>query len=139
MREFKGAKGAVITGGKAVMILREDIPSIAYPGMWDFPGGGREGSETPIQCFLREVKEELGLSLDASCIVWQRTYPALDNPTLDSYFMVAIIPEELIEKIRFGDEGERWELMSFAEILSNQKVVPNKKVRFQDYLKSLPD
>ncbi len=30
-------------------------------GHWDFPKGHREGTETPIQTALRELKEETGL------------------------------------------------------------------------------
>ena len=29
---------------------------------WNFPGGGREGRETPLQNILRELSEELGVA-----------------------------------------------------------------------------
>ena len=32
--------------------------------MWDLPGGHVEQNETPEQCIVREMKEELNLTLD---------------------------------------------------------------------------
>ncbi len=45
------------------LILRDDIPTIAYPGMWDLPGGTVEPGETPHETIVREMREEIGLHL----------------------------------------------------------------------------
>ncbi|MBF0586139.1 NUDIX hydrolase [Prosthecochloris sp. N3] len=42
-----------------LLLLRDDKPSIPYPGMWDLPGGHIEAGETPHHCIQREMKEEL--------------------------------------------------------------------------------
>ena len=47
-----------------LLLLRDDIPTIPYPNMWDLPGGHVEPGETPEQCIVREMKEEIGLDLD---------------------------------------------------------------------------
>jgi 8-oxo-dGTP pyrophosphatase MutT (NUDIX family) len=39
---------------------RHDLPT--HPGEVSFPGGAREGAESPIDCALRETEEEIGLS-----------------------------------------------------------------------------
>ncbi|HEL0020985.1 TPA: 7,8-dihydro-8-oxoguanine-triphosphatase [Streptococcus equi subsp. zooepidemicus] len=36
---FSGAKLALISNGKILTILRDAIPTIPYPNMWDLPGG----------------------------------------------------------------------------------------------------
>jgi len=46
-----------------LLFLRDDIPSIPYPNMWDIPGGHVEEDETPEQCIVREMKEEMDLDL----------------------------------------------------------------------------
>ena len=59
---FLGAKLALLVGDRIVTILRDDIPTIPWPGHWDLPGGGREGDETPETCVLRELEEELAIA-----------------------------------------------------------------------------
>ncbi len=46
-----------------LLLLRDDIPTIPYPNMWDIPGGHVEKGETPELCIKREMKEEMGLDL----------------------------------------------------------------------------
>jgi hypothetical protein len=56
---FGGTKIALLCGDHAVVYLRDDKPGIPFPGMWDLPGGGREGNEGPIECGIREVIVQL--------------------------------------------------------------------------------
>ena len=59
---FHGAKLALFLGADIVSILRDDIEQIPFPDYWDLPGGGREGSELPVECALRETHEEVGVA-----------------------------------------------------------------------------
>ena len=68
--EFSGCKIALICDDKLLTILRDDISTIPWPNMWELPGGGREGEETPFECVQREVFEELGLKLEEADILW---------------------------------------------------------------------
>ncbi len=47
-----------------LLFLRDDKPGLPYRNMWDIPGGHVEDGETPEQCIVREMKEEMDLALD---------------------------------------------------------------------------
>ena len=58
----------VNSAGSVLLQLRDDIPSIPFPGMWALPGGMLEPGELPLDCILREVDEELGARLEPSTV-----------------------------------------------------------------------
>ena len=47
-----------------LLLLRDENPEIPYPNMWDIPGGHVEPNETPEQCIVREMKEEMRLDIE---------------------------------------------------------------------------
>lgn len=53
---------AILTSadGRFLMQLRDDIPTILYPGLWGLFGGHIETGETPEIAVEREVLEEIG-------------------------------------------------------------------------------
>jgi 8-oxo-dGTP diphosphatase len=124
---FGGAKLALYLGTRLAVILRDDRPGLIFAGHWDLPGGGREGEETPRDCALRECREELGLSVPETAIVWGRAFQEGGDI---KWFFVAQLPETAISTVVFGDEGQRWQLMAQGEFLAHPKAVP----AFQDRL-----
>jgi 8-oxo-dGTP diphosphatase len=48
-----------------LLFLRDDKPGLPYRNMWDIPGGHVEDGETPEQCIVREMKEEMDLTLNS--------------------------------------------------------------------------
>ena len=49
---------------QVLLLLRDDKPDIPYPNMWDIPGGHVDEGESPEQCIVREMKEEMDLNLE---------------------------------------------------------------------------
>ncbi len=131
---FHGAKIALICGGDLVAYRRDDKPGIPHPGLWDLPGGGREGDETPEQTVLREVEEEFGLTLDPACISWRRRYPSVDHPGHHGWFLVGSLATAQVSAIRFGDEGQYWAMMPVATFLAHPDAVPMLRARLADYI-----
>ena len=57
-REFACAI-IIDTHGRFLLQQREDVPGILFPGKIGLFGGHREGSESFLQCVVREVREEI--------------------------------------------------------------------------------
>jgi 8-oxo-dGTP diphosphatase len=49
--------------GKLLMQLRDNIPTILYPGLWGLFGGHIEAGETPEVAVVREIAEEITYDL----------------------------------------------------------------------------
>jgi ADP-ribose pyrophosphatase YjhB (NUDIX family) len=60
--EANAASVALIAGDKVLLIRRAYAP---YQHLWTLPGGRMEAEETAEQCAVREVEEELGLTISA--------------------------------------------------------------------------
>ena len=133
--DFTGCKIALICGDKVLTILRDDKDDIPCPNMWELPGGGREGNESPFECAAREVYEELGIHLDEDCLLWSKIYPSVIFKGKQSVFMVGQLRQEQFDNIIFGDEGQGYQLMNVEEFLSSSQVVPQLQERLKDYLK----
>jgi 8-oxo-dGTP diphosphatase len=130
---FDGAKIAVLRRGRVLALLRDDRAGIPFPGQWDLLGGGREGDESPLDCALREAREEAGLVLEPSWVTWRRSYPGPLGPR--RWFFAARLPEERPLRLRLGDEGQALRWFALADFLARRDAVPH----FQDRLRSCLD
>lgn len=71
----KGSSILFINDRRQVLLfLRDDNPDIAYPDMWDVPGGHVERDETPEKCIVREMKEEMGMDLKGFLLFCTREF-----------------------------------------------------------------
>jgi 8-oxo-dGTP diphosphatase len=52
--------------GRVLLAQRPEGKSMA--GLWEFPGGKIEPGETPENCLIRELEEELGINTWESCL-----------------------------------------------------------------------
>ena len=56
------AAGLVFRNGQLLITQRRLHDHLG--GLWEFPGGKREGNETFAACLTRELKEELGIAVE---------------------------------------------------------------------------
>ena len=60
------AVALVDADGRVLLAQRPEGKSMA--GLWEFPGGKVEAGETPENCLIRELREELGIETWGSCL-----------------------------------------------------------------------
>ena len=127
--DFVGAKAALLCGDALLTYLRDDKPRLPWPAMWDLPGGGREGDETAEACLLRELHEEFGLMLPPERLIWRKTWPSMIDAARPSVFFAGRITPDEIAAIRFGDEGQYWQMMPVADYLAHPQAIPELQRR----------
>jgi 8-oxo-dGTP diphosphatase len=104
---------------EVLLFLRDDIPTIPYPGCWDILGGYVDRDETPENCIVREMKEEIGIDIG--------------EPVLFKIYDIKNIIENMfwkkinwdIDKIDL-QEGQKLEWFTEDEI----KKIPEEKMHF---------
>lgn len=52
--------------GRVLIAQRPEGKQLA--GLWEFPGGKVEAGETPEECLIRELREEIGVETQAACL-----------------------------------------------------------------------
>lgn len=50
------------------VLLAQRPPGKQLAGLWEFPGGKVELGETPEQCIVRELHEEIGIETEIPCL-----------------------------------------------------------------------
>jgi len=55
----------VLTDAQGRVMLAQRPPGTHYAGYWEFPGGKVERGESPVEALRRELREEIGIELDA--------------------------------------------------------------------------
>ena len=65
---------AAIIFNKGKILVTRRAPGEKLAGYWEFPGGKLEGNETPQECIVRELREELGLHAAAGGVIASSVY-----------------------------------------------------------------
>lgn len=130
--DFRGAKLALFIGGQLAVIMRDNKPGLVWAGHLDLPGGGREAGERPEECAIRETREELGLIIQEHELIWKRAFRARTGEPV--WFFAAHLSAEREQDIRFGDEGQYWQLMPPEEYLAHPRAIPHFAERVRIFL-----
>ncbi len=132
--DFHGAKVMLFLGEFLVALRRDDLPSISWPGMLDFPGGGRERHETPETCVIRECFEEIRLRLTPGDL--RLAHLNLSSAGTAWYF-AAHLPEDRKSEIVLGSEGQDYLLMAPEAFVAARDAIPHMRDILREYLSGL--
>ena len=115
----------VVDGASYLMQLRDDMPTIFYPGHWGCFGGAMDPGETPSEAIRREIEEELGF-VPQACVELIHLDIALTRITGKTirrrYFEIAVGAAEVSRFVL--SEGAAVRAFAPAEILQAQFVIP---------------
>lgn len=97
-REFASAI-IIDTQGRFLLQQRDDIPGILHPGMISLFGGHREGTETFLQCVVREVHEEISHFVPPERFEHMASYNGVDangGTVIDELFLTRNVPADAV-------------------------------------------
>ena len=94
------SKAIILNNGKYLLQHRDNKKNIYSPDCWGLFGGMVDDKETPEQCLIREVKEELSIN----CEIHKKIHQCLNNETgiLNIFFLVFTKDKISQEKLKEG-------------------------------------
>ena len=111
-----------------VYLQKRSPDSKTLPGRFSFWGGGIEINETPEEALVREVKEELGMTIEIKSVELFNHYECLKN-TKDIFIFE---PAAGWENSIVVGEGEYGKWFTLDEALSSEDVILEDKVVLND-------
>lgn len=109
--------------GRYLLQRRDDIPGIWFPGHWGFFGGAIEPGENPIEATVRELVEEIGITLAPTRFAsFLRVDFDLEGiGRRERHFFTATLAAEELPRLVLGEGAEmRW--VAGAEALATLPV-----------------
>lgn len=124
MRRFE-VGAAIIWNGSEVLVTRRR-PEDHQGGRWEFPGGKRRAGESIEDCLIRELREEIGVTIAVGPI-WRALTHVYPDRSVTLYFHFCTItggrPRMLeVSEIRWSPPGS---LPSLEFVEGDLQVLPD--------------
>jgi 8-oxo-dGTP diphosphatase len=92
------------------LLLAQRPPGEALAGFWEFPGGKLEAGETALHAVVREVREELGVDVEAIELMAQETHLYPHGLQVVLSFIRCTAPTGTIQSL--DGQAFRWVLLA---------------------------
>lgn len=108
----------ILVHENAVLMVRTLSGGLA---IWNFPGGGIDADETPLQALVRECREEIGATVNIHEELYLQNsfiHPTLGYKSVMRYYRISLTDGAQID---YALEGARWfaiNALPFGEMLS---------------------
>lgn len=94
---MKIVSAGIIRNNNTVLLARRS-PGEVLSGYWEFPGGKQEANESIYECLIRELQEELSITVETSSIFAESIYH-YDGGSIKLVAIEAIIISGIITPI----------------------------------------
>lgn len=138
--EYHIAVQAVIINSKGDILISKRAAHKKYGLMWELNGGSILKGETSIEGMIRELKEELGITVISEDAIF---FKEVRREREESYIKeLWLFRKDIeIEETTFPD-GEsieaKWVTIDqFVDMFNNEEIVPNVDFGLEDYNKAL--
>lgn len=103
-REVMSVSAVVVMRGRKMLINKRPEKTF-YGGWWEWPGGKQEEDESIEQCALRELDEEIGISVGPLTLFDQRM---VDYPGRNIALSVFTCRAKFLSRVRSNALEHRW-------------------------------
>jgi 8-oxo-dGTP diphosphatase len=90
MRRIIYVVAAVMINEQGQILLTERPAGKSLAGLWEFPGGKIEPGEQPMRCLIRELAEEIGVTVDSADIM-PLTFVEYDYPDFTLFMPLYVV------------------------------------------------
>lgn len=118
---LRTAAGLLVRNGKVLMGLRADWKP-AWPNHWDAIGGRLEPGETPFEALVREVGEEVGVTVTSTRLLTQVNNAASENGPDSFSSIFAVLKWSGGEPENTSDEHSELRWFSPAELFTLDRL-----------------
>lgn len=92
MKRIEVSAGLVFNDGRLLITQRK--PDAHLGGLWEFPGGKREPGETFEACLVRELQEELAITVEVGELIEEISHDYPDKLVLLRIFRCRLVSGE---------------------------------------------
>jgi 8-oxo-dGTP diphosphatase len=123
MNEIKVVAAAIFSPCGTELFIARRLKNAHQGGLWEFPGGKREATETSEQALYRELSEELGITVTSCQPLIKLTHDYGDKLIeLDVYTVGSF------EGTAYGAEGQETQWIKLTDINNFSFPEANKPI-----------